>query len=515
MQGIQDFIFRTGKLREIVGASELVEDICTKAFDEFRKEGEDVVKAAGNIKYIFFSKDACSRAALCFPKKVMGMAPGITISQAVVELSDDYTDDEFSNAIDEVEAKLKVQRNKPQKSVTLGLMGIKRANNTGLPVVEVKKKKDGVIYLDAATSAKLSKSEFQTLCWKSFKKIEGQLAYDISDITGQNDWIAIIHADGNGLGQVVQKVGKKKAKFREFSRLLDEATVEAANIAYDKAIKGKVGLNGVIPARPVVLSGDDMTIIIRGDLAIQYAEAFIRAFEEKTGEKLGAILSEFGVFEEGKNCLTACAGIAFIKSSYPFYYGYQLAEDLCSQAKKDTKAIAKEGKPQKRTGKDGKPEILNYLPSSCLMFHKVQDSFITSYADIVRRELTSKEKDHKLSFMAGPYYVNPIPVAGKHTVQELIDNSKALEGDHGEGVKSGIRNWISLRLSNKDMAEQRKNRMQQVFYKTYSDKEAEEDNAIARLTRETRTEFAGTETTTCMAFDVLAFNTVMNQQTNE
>ena len=46
VQGIQNFIFKTNELKHIVGASELVEQICTSAFDEFAKEGESVVRAA-------------------------------------------------------------------------------------------------------------------------------------------------------------------------------------------------------------------------------------------------------------------------------------------------------------------------------------------------------------------------------------------------------------------------------------------------------------------------------------
>ena len=56
VQGIQDFIFKTNDLKHIVGASELVEQICTKAFDEFEvneANGVSVVRAAGNIKFIF------------------------------------------------------------------------------------------------------------------------------------------------------------------------------------------------------------------------------------------------------------------------------------------------------------------------------------------------------------------------------------------------------------------------------------------------------------------------------
>ena len=475
VQGIQDFIFKTNELKHIVGASELVEQICKSDFDEFAKNGEYVVRAAGNIKFIFDRKEYCQKAVREFPKKVMTKAPGITISQAVVAF-----DDGFGKAIDDLEALLKVQRNKPSCSVTSGLIGIKRANNTGLPVVCVKKVGEKVIYIDEPTLKKDGSQNVKGLCEKSFGKdalIEKKIAYNISDITDKNDWIAIIHADGNGLGKVVHVVGKQKEVFKEFSQKLDLATKEAANHAF-KVVSNKFKDKQIIPIRPVVLSGDDMTVIIRGDLAIDYAKAFISAFEEKTKEHLGVILREQHVFTEDKDYLTACAGIAFIKSSYPFYYGYQLAEGLCGEAKKDTKAIH---------GAD-----TNYLPPSCMMFHKVQDSFINDYRDIVDRELTAKGDG--LSFKAGPYYIHPQD--SKRTMDELIKASELLNSENDDGIKSGIRNWISLRLEDKSKADLRKDRMLQIF---------KDEAAIKLLTNE--------DNKSCIAYDVLAYYTILNQQT--
>ena len=163
-------------------------------------------------------------------------------------------------------------------------------------------------------------------------------------------------------------------------------------------------------------------------------------------------------------------------------------EELCGQAKKDTKAIAKE-----RGSEDN-------LPDSCLMFHKVQDSFITDYDAIVARELSVKSgaRSYPL-FKAGPYYLAS-PKAGKPTVEELEKYSKRLSGEERNGVKSGIRNWITLRLEDKEKAAQRLDRMKGLF----SAKDAE---TISLLTDET--------SGTCMAYDVLAYNTIMNQQTNE
>ena len=66
MQGIQGYIFQTNKLKDVIGASELVKELCETDFKrEFALTGsvEYIVKAAGNIKHILESEEDC---ALCF-----------------------------------------------------------------------------------------------------------------------------------------------------------------------------------------------------------------------------------------------------------------------------------------------------------------------------------------------------------------------------------------------------------------------------------------------------------------
>ncbi len=475
VQGIQGFIFRTNELRDIAGASELVEQICTRMFAEMLgnkyKEENQIIAAAGNVKYKFDNREDCEYAVLNFPRIVMTSAPGITISQAVVS----YDRGDFKTAIDGLEKKLHTARNKPSLPTTVGLLGVERSRQTGLPVIaqEYIVKEGDRIPADDATFRKnlcSKKKDLQSLCGKSFYGNKShsvpfsKLCFNIEDMTSQNDWIAVVHADGNGLGKIVQEVGRDEKEYKKFSWGLDKSTALSAKKAYE-AVCGNVKEEQRIPIRPVVLGGDDMTVIIRGDLAIAYVESYLKAFEHYTHDIIG----------QG---MTACAGIAFVKSSYPFYYAYDLAEELCSAAKKASKR-----------------------EFSCLMFHKVQDSFITSYEDIIKRELTPNP-DTLLQY--GPYYIDKHP-ENTMTVQDLTGLLDQLEGKRG--IRTGIRQWLTFLHDNDGRADQHLTRFIQ-YHK-------EDAGLIESLTNGTIKEVNHHKyVNTVPAADVLTIYTIKNQDTN-
>lgn len=428
IQGIQEYIFRTNKLSDVVSKSEIVNDICTEAFfSMFGYDNSDmpkpIVMAAGNVKCILNEAD-CKKAVLQFPKTVQSMAPGITFSQAVVKMEGAYSD--FGAAGEELERRLRAQRNRPMKSVTMGLIGIERNRRTGLPLT-----KD------------LKRSCAYTGTLRLYRKLFGEdanlkkIGLDTEKITGQNNWIAIIHADGNGLGEVVAQLGKDSSKLQSFSHKLDEATIAAARTACREVFGTEY--NAI---RPVVLGGDDLTVICRASKAMEFMQRYITEFESETKQRLHI---ESDLLPDGMDCLTACAGIAFIKASYPFYYGYNLAEDLCNTAKKDAKSKAIKGTQK--------------IAPSCLMFHKVQSSFVESYGEIVRKELTpSPAKDNggspEHSWVFGPYYLKPLdnnPAKGNKTVRwtidQLLDQVSYLSKEQNNMAKTDIREWMTLMVS--------------------------------------------------------------------
>lgn len=482
VQGIQNFIFRTNELKDIVGASELVERICTSMFEkEFLQSGEALVNAAGNVKCLYSSEDECRKTVLLYPKKVMLAAPGITISQAVVKSTEAELRNKFPSLMGQLEEKLHVQRNKQPKSLTLGLMSIERSRKTGLPAVACVKDE----YIDEGTQRKSELSDGAKatikLCEKSFgqKNISPRnIALNIADLTGKNDWIAVIHADGNGLGEVVRRMSSTKEELRNFSAKLDKAATEAAQKAF-KAIYTSESYwqdSVVFPFRPIVLGGDDMTMICKASLAIPYVKEYLSSFEEATKRHLGA-----------NNGLTACAGIAYIKSSYPFHYGYDLAETLCSQAKKVTKS----------------PSICQkdkQAPSS-LMFHKVQSSFIEDYDTMIEKEMTPQEG---VRLCAGPYFLRSKD--GFWTIDKLEETTDKLASEEGNAAKTAIRKWMTLMHKDTEMAQQSSKRSKQILS---GDLKEVFTNATTPLQR------PGAETTFYPAGDIIDLFTIQNQTTRE
>lgn len=454
VQGIQDFIFQTNKLKEIGGASELVEQICTSEFWRIANiEASDpniIINAAGNIKYIFENKTHCENFVRNFPKNIMTIAPGITISQAVVE----YT--ELSNDVmQELENRLRIQRNKSIKNLQGGLMVIETARRTGQSGVkwEDNDKKEVVIDLAQSKKHSASKQANQSLYTKIIgvnENLKTKFPYEMEDIARKdsNSWIAVVHADGNNLGQKLINIFPKfeaneiQTALREFSSILNNSTIQATKDAFNQS----VGLEheDKIPFRPVVLGGDDLTAIIRGDLALSFTKIFLSKFEECT--KSNFQNAENGKLkEEFKNGLTACAGIAYIKVNYPFHYGVNLAEVLCKQAKKIGKTINKD-----------------FTPSS-LMFHKVHASFIEEYDDIIEKELSAQ---NNVRFDYGPYFSKS---QNEYlTIEEL--EYQIAQINKSDAPKSGLRNWLTELREKPESAEQVLERIKTVTNKKYIDR---------------------------------------------
>lgn len=383
VQGIQKFIFKTNKLKEIIGASKIIEDMDSKDFQKeynLKEKPEKLLQAAGNIRLRFNNKEDLEKVVKNFSKDIMLKAYGITISQAVVANTNDYKKDSL-----ELEKKLKIQRNKVSIPLDFHFNILKQNPRTALPLVNKDEDKD------KATEQKIKR--FEQYAQKEAKNT----IFDIEDLSNDKNKIAIIHADGNGLGNIVKELNENE--IMQFSEQLDKATKKAYEIAKE----------GITQIRKVILGGDDLTVIIDANEALKFTKKFLEEFEKATKN----IYKDFD--------LTACAGITYCNEKYPFHYAVKLAEDLCSYAKKDSKDFAKE-------------KNLSLAPSS-IMFHNIQSSNVESFSKFIDDELTINGV--RCDF--GAYYLNEYE--NKPTIENL---EKVIEDFKKENSPKGrLRNWLS------------------------------------------------------------------------
>lgn len=190
-----------------------------------------------------------------------------------------------------------------------------------------------------------------------FKYLGKPLAMSLQDLDNMEelDWSAIIHADGNGFGQVFQNFDQYASEncrinngrqlldlYRRFSGTLEMCGLKAFAEALqgverkDKGSKKEKAEEYYCPVVPVVLGGDDLTVIMDGRQAIKFSERYLEAFERlTTSEELDVYEKQTNYISKvtGGRQLGACAGIAIVKPHHPFHRAYELAEELLVSAK--------------------------------------------------------------------------------------------------------------------------------------------------------------------------------------
>ena len=190
----------------------------------------------------------------------------------------------------------------------------------------------------------------------------------LGDLPERDDsYIAVVHADGNGMGQRIKELGDLWKEQREnprgyinAMRGLSTSVQATAQKALKETLRTVLGhltdhsgpgprrhatkrdyriengerklikVQKIFPVRPVVFGGDDVTLVCAGPWGLAVATRYLAELEKL----------EMDDGQGGKTRPYACAGVAIVKTHYPFFQAYKLSEDLIKKAKGLSKELA-------------------------------------------------------------------------------------------------------------------------------------------------------------------------------
>ncbi len=160
-------------------------------------------------------------------------------------------------------------------------------------------------------------------------------------------FLAVVHIDGNAMSKRIQEVyfqkdpeGKEDQPIpladlpqalQQFSNGIQENFEEAFRIMVRQFLKAFPQYERkMLPIRPVILAGDDVCFVCAGSIALDLSRFFMEALAQQKNP------------QDGK-AYASCAGIALVHMKYPFFKACELAESLCSSAKKRGIQLEPEG----------------------------------------------------------------------------------------------------------------------------------------------------------------------------
>ena len=422
----QRYIFNSNRMRENIGASYLVAKATTEWVlqsivdlkiahniadasklslnDQCYEDGLDVeviYAAGGNALAIFRAEGTLNNFLRNYSQKLLREMPNAPIYTTQCEFDWDETDRQkkLSETVDQLFKNAdEAKRMRPRSEPVLGLGVTVACRSTGLPAIAMSPKvcnaddeeetqypvsAEILAKLEAASPPGNAPSEAD----KALRQLElnedlYRYPSDFDDMVprkGEANYVAIVHADGDGIGDVVKRIGQGQSNRdyikarRKFADGLAEATRKALQKTQKKlesylesdknVIELRVTKNArqkFIPFRPLIFAGDDITFVCDGRVGLSLATTYMNAFAEETKKLTG------GPF-------TASAGVSIVRTHYPFARAYRLAEQLTKQAK----VFRRE----------------NNLEIGCLDWHFTVGGLYAPIEQIRKREYRSREID--------------------------------------------------------------------------------------------------------------------------
>jgi len=234
---------------------------------------------------------------------------------------------------------------------------------------------------------------------------------ELGQTKGEDNHIAIVHIDGNNIGErfkACESLADKRLLAKRIDKITQEAMRETMRQFKPKfldLVDDKLDpywnpetQECYMPLRPIILNGDDVTFVCDARLGFYFAETFMREFSKMELDDIPALQNT------DLKKLSSCAGIAITRTKYPFYRGYQLAEELCKEAKKY-------GRPTNTSWLDF------HFSHSGLSYHDLDElrarQYMVGENCLLWRPWQVDDPDDKKSFLAAKEAIKHFRTAGR------------------------------------------------------------------------------------------------------
>ena len=155
--------------------------------------------------------------------------------------------------------------------------------------------------------------------------------------SARRNYVAFLYADGNDIGQLLQRVSSQE-EFAALSQALREGTEQALFEALWEVCSEELQkVDRYWPFEIVNIGGDDVTLLIQAGYAWEVAIRFLERFEKEIKSR---VTQNLGYWPQSwPQAVTASCGIAVADVKHPVRYLEYLANDLLRSAKREAKMV--------------------------------------------------------------------------------------------------------------------------------------------------------------------------------
>lgn len=352
---IQDFIFRSSRLREVVGASQLLTRFCQEVDQTLaqRHGGTVVVNDGGSFRIIFATRDkALEFGAELAELYRLALGGSLTVAEPV-----ELNNNDFQTANDKAGHKLRWAKSRREGlAAEVHTPYVAFCESCGVALAERRDRLPGKRasrrsrYVCQTCQTKTAERERASQAildefynaYRDAAAIRGDVKpdwpEDADDIASfdlsRRNYVAYLVADGNGMGQIFGRCDQQQLE--SLSRQLTTATQRSLAQPIARFRQAVPGNAEMIPILPLILGGDDLFALIPAPYALDLARRFCLEWEKQMRD----LVTKIGLTNIPRP--TIAAAVVICKSTYPYALAYDRAKALLKEAKRQSKLLAAE-----------------------------------------------------------------------------------------------------------------------------------------------------------------------------